>query len=57
MTLCSQPRILSASGPWQLPTDAVLFKVALSDSSTQNRASPLLFSATVARVLRTDSPW
>ena len=35
----------------------MLFNVALSDSAAHKRASPVLFSDTVARVLRTDSPW
>lgn len=45
------------SGSPRYETDPLLFNVASSDSSAHNRASPLLFSATIASVLRSDSPW
>ena len=44
------------SGSPRYETDPLLFNLAPSDSSAHNRAFPLLLSATVARVLRTDSP-
>ena len=46
----------TTSGSPRYEIDPALFNAASSDSSTHNRASPELFSATVARVLRTDSP-
>ena len=48
--------LATTSGAPRYATDPVLFNAASSDSSTHSRASPVLFSATAARVLRTDSP-